>query len=77
MKTHLEQLEFMVHKIQGLQQVLNNFTQCLEHEVKIWSSRGKIDFSELHQDCAIVIKSLCEAEKVIEEIENTCLSQGK
>ena len=75
-RTQLEQLNIMLHKIRGLQQVLNNFTQCLENEVEIWSSNGKINFSELRQDCTIVTKSLCETKKVIKEVEGMCLLEN-
>ncbi|MFA6409387.1 MAG: hypothetical protein WCW01_04350 [Gammaproteobacteria bacterium] len=69
MQTKLEQLEFMIHKLRGLQQTLGNFTKCLEYDVKAWSNLNEMNSGEVRQNCDIILQSLCETKKVIEDIK--------
>jgi len=73
MQTKSEELEFMLHKLRGLQQTLSNFTKCLEYDVKAWSNSTASNRDEVRQNCDILLKSLCETKKTIEDVKKIYL----
>lgn len=61
-----EQLEFILHKINGIQQVLGGFTRYIEEDIK--NDECLINKKEMVEYCAVITSCLQETNDLIKKI---------
>jgi hypothetical protein len=59
----------VIHKLRGLMQVLNNFVDCLEKDVKKVGLTN-MQPNEVKEYCSIITCSLDEIRNLVKELEN-------